>query len=122
MAYTPTVWATGDVITAEKLNKAENGISENSLLLYRAAAEIAPGSGPVVTEGDFEDACAAVAAGGIVVLSVTLAGVASLYISCGYSADTPEIDLFSAGVSSNSLTLRGIKWVSDGLGAWPSAE
>lgn len=26
MAYTPTVWVTGDVITAVKLNKAENGI------------------------------------------------------------------------------------------------
>lgn len=28
MAYTPTVWATGDVITAEKLNKAEQGIAD----------------------------------------------------------------------------------------------
>lgn len=27
MAYEPTVWVTGDVITAEKLNKAENGIA-----------------------------------------------------------------------------------------------
>lgn len=27
MAYTPTVWATGDIITAEKLNKAERGIA-----------------------------------------------------------------------------------------------
>ena len=27
MAYTPTVWANGDVITATKLNKAENGIA-----------------------------------------------------------------------------------------------
>lgn len=27
MAYIPTVWATGDVITAAKLNKAENGIA-----------------------------------------------------------------------------------------------
>ena len=27
MAYTPTVWQTGDVITAEKLNKAEQGIA-----------------------------------------------------------------------------------------------
>lgn len=26
MAYTPTVWATGDTITAEKLNKMEQGI------------------------------------------------------------------------------------------------
>ena len=30
MAYTPTVWATGDIITAEKLNKAENGIAAAS--------------------------------------------------------------------------------------------
>lgn len=27
MAYSPTVWNTGDVITAEKLNKAEQGIA-----------------------------------------------------------------------------------------------
>lgn len=27
MAYTPTVWQAGDVITAEKLNKAEQGIA-----------------------------------------------------------------------------------------------
>jgi hypothetical protein len=32
MAYIPTVWASGDVITAEKLNKAEEGIA--------AAAEV----------------------------------------------------------------------------------
>ena len=31
MAYTPTVWATGDTITAEKLNKAENGIAAASV-------------------------------------------------------------------------------------------
>lgn len=30
MAYIPTVWATGDVITAEKLNKAEEGIAAAS--------------------------------------------------------------------------------------------
>lgn len=30
MAYTPTVWQTGDVITAEKLNKAEQGIEAAS--------------------------------------------------------------------------------------------
>lgn len=28
MAYTPTEWVTGDVITAEKLNKAEQGIKD----------------------------------------------------------------------------------------------
>ena len=33
MAYTPTVWETGDVITAEKLNKAEQGIAGASPLV-----------------------------------------------------------------------------------------
>lgn len=28
MAYTPTEWATGDVITAQKLNKMEQGIAD----------------------------------------------------------------------------------------------
>lgn len=28
MAYTPTEWETGDVITAEKLNKIEAGIGD----------------------------------------------------------------------------------------------
>ena len=27
MSYTPTVWQTGDTITAEKLNKLENGVA-----------------------------------------------------------------------------------------------
>lgn len=30
MAYTPTEWKSGDVITAEKLNNIEEGISESS--------------------------------------------------------------------------------------------
>lgn len=34
MAYTPTEWATGDIITAEKLNKMENGIAVAGLQLY----------------------------------------------------------------------------------------
>lgn len=34
MAYIPTEWETGDVITAEKLNKAENGIAAASASSY----------------------------------------------------------------------------------------
>lgn len=34
MAYTPTVWATGDIITAEKLNKIENGIENVGSSIY----------------------------------------------------------------------------------------
>lgn len=31
MAYTPTVWANGDVITADKLNKLENGVANEQV-------------------------------------------------------------------------------------------
>lgn len=42
MAYIPTEWETGDVITAEKLNKAEEGISAAYPLLIEVA--VAEGS------------------------------------------------------------------------------
>ena len=28
MAYTPTVWKTGDIVSSEKLNKLENGVAD----------------------------------------------------------------------------------------------
>lgn len=31
MAYTPTVWANGDVTTADKLNKLENGVANEQV-------------------------------------------------------------------------------------------
>lgn len=31
MAYTPTVWKTGDVITAEKMNKLEEGVQNEQV-------------------------------------------------------------------------------------------
>lgn len=34
MAYEKTNWQTGDTVTAEKLNHAENGISDNSVQVY----------------------------------------------------------------------------------------
>ena len=33
MAYTPTEWQTGDVVTAEKLNKLENGIMSGAVYI-----------------------------------------------------------------------------------------
>ena len=41
MAYTPTEWTSGDVITAEKLNKIEGGVAESgaSALLVTPADE-----------------------------------------------------------------------------------
>lgn len=36
MAYTKTVWATGDIITADKLNNMEDGIEEHDPIILSA--------------------------------------------------------------------------------------
>ena len=40
MAYTPTVWETGDIITAEKLNNMEGGIAANDAALTDIMSDI----------------------------------------------------------------------------------
>lgn len=39
MSYTPTEWVTGDIITAEKLNKIENGIASVGGMLIVTVSE-----------------------------------------------------------------------------------
>ena len=39
MAYTPTNWQDGDTITANKLNKLEQGISDNEQAIEDATLE-----------------------------------------------------------------------------------
>ena len=72
MAYTPTVWATGDVITAAKLNKAENGIAaaDRSLLVVTEDAE------NTLSE-KWEDIFAAYP---FVIYKAEISGVADVYI------------------------------------------
>ena len=40
MAYTPTEWETGDIITAEKLNNMEGGIDENDTAVIELDSNI----------------------------------------------------------------------------------
>lgn len=118
MAYTPTVWATGDVITAEKLNKAEQRIAANSNIVYVAKGEMT--DDPAITEGDFDDACAVIEAGGIVVLALTIVSFGTFhYFSCQYfPGENAAINLFT--VSNNSvLQLTGLTWTANGLAGWP---
>lgn len=58
MAYTPTVWVTGDTITATKLNKAENGIAAASFVV-RGSYE----NGTLTMDQDTEDIISACVAG-----------------------------------------------------------
>lgn len=60
MAYTPTVWETGDIITAEKLNKAENGISAASAFV--CSIEFASATEATIDQ-DYDDIVAAIRAG-----------------------------------------------------------
>lgn len=126
MAYTPTVWETGDVITAEKLNKAEQGISANSVLLVTVTME----SDTYVPDTEYADACAAVAAGQDVKLIVVIAAVGPLpetriiYDMKKYmvaSDDIVGLYFASANVTGGgSLENLGLQWTTDGISAWPA--
>lgn len=123
MGYIPTEWQTGDIITAEKLNKAEEGIAANSKLVYVAKANVGEGQlQPVFTQGTFADACAVLDAGGLVVLQFSIANLEgySEYISCKYYPEgTPAIELFSVQLGAGDLALTGIEWTESGLTQWP---
>ena len=82
MAYTPTTWAKGDVVTSEKLNKLEGGTSAATTLVVNAETD----SQTSVTALDQTagDIFAAAQAGGVVVKTVTgedLADVAALLLA-----------------------------------------
>lgn len=72
MSYTPTTWATGDTITAEKLNKIEQGVSNAGGFDYDLIIEtVSTSAGFVpsnlaVTKGNILDCEEIVANGGVV--------------------------------------------------------
>lgn len=67
MAYTPTVWETGDTITAEKLNKAEQGIASAGSVAIKIPI-IYDEENSVYTVADPSVAVTAFEAGSVVVL------------------------------------------------------
>lgn len=63
MAYTPTVWETGDVITAEKLNKAEQGIADASNVVFPITVTYAPDGRSATLDKALDEIDAAFSAG-----------------------------------------------------------
>ncbi len=51
MAYTPTTWNDGDVMTAEKLNKLEQGVKNEQVGPAGPAGAVGP-AGPAGAKGD----------------------------------------------------------------------
>lgn len=117
MAYTPTNWKTGDVITAEKLNKAEHGIETNSTAIYTVFIKLQEGA-PVILEGVLSDALEAYDAGKLVIVSFDLGNLKNTY----YAVNNAEGALHFAHpyVERGKLALEGIRWSSEGLAMWPT--
>ncbi len=65
MAYTPTEWNTGDVITAEKMNKLEQGVQNEQVGPQGEQGKTGP-QGPAGTDGKYVTAIALTTTGGAV--------------------------------------------------------
>ena len=128
MAYTPTVWAKGDVITAEKLNKAEQGIAANSVLDVTVTKE----DEAFVADTEFDDACAAVEAGQEVKLIYVQASVGPIpemrfiYRLKKYMVEDENIvGLYFAAEDvdgGGSLVNIGLQWDPVGISNWPATS
>lgn len=73
MAYTPTVWQTGDTITAEKLNKLENGVAsgEGGSFLVTATPT---GQDTATIDKTYNEILTALASGQIPIMNVVVDG------------------------------------------------
>ena len=67
MAYTPTEWKSGDVITAEKLNNIEEGISNSNIFIVNISAHGSGGSYTVTSDKTYTEIRAAYDAGKIII-------------------------------------------------------
>lgn len=65
MAYTPTEWNTGDVITAEKMNKLVQGVQNEQVGPQGEQGKTGP-QGPAGTDGKYVTAIALTTTGGAV--------------------------------------------------------
>lgn len=99
MAYEPTTWKSGDVVTSTKLNKLENGVANASALIV--TIEDGEESG-YVADATYAEIGAAIDAGGIVIANynsvmmfVAAVGVpANYYLAFGSMVEEGEMTAF----------------------------
>lgn len=129
--YTPTEWATGDVITAEKLNHMEEGIEASSsdefIPIFTIKYDIT-GTTTVTCDKTYEEVLAAVIANncfrGKVIFDGTQGFEEYYYLSTRFSEpdsdDSFTFERFTAGTSDNkvditSITINLIRYLSNGM-------
>lgn len=91
MAYTPTTWNNDDVITAEKLNKLEQGVKNEQVGPAGPAGPVGP-AGPAGPKGDKGEPGARGPAGPSYILpaanKTTLGGVKQMALIADLSTET----------------------------------
>ena len=125
MAYTPTVWETGDVITAVKLNKAENGIAAATDIVY---IPVTVGNDGYETEFAFADALALVGSKQMVIHIDASASEAAAdqvhYFYYFYQMDGAK--LYFAGIVlddvSGTLVPAALEWTESGITDYPDIQ
>ena len=133
MAYSPTTWNQGDLITAEKLNKLEEGVANNTgkdgISPTITIGEVTSGDSPSVTNSgtnseavfDFvlpkgENGTDGVSPT-ITVGSVTSGGTASVTNSGSESAVVLDFVLPKGDAGADGKTISSIELIKDGTGA-----
>lgn len=99
MAYIPTEWASGDIITAEKLNKAEAGIeSANSALLVNIVWNEATGT----FDTKYKDIFEAFTAGVPVIVRSLQTAYSDEYFNIAYLKEDLHDPKFSVYLTNNT--------------------
>lgn len=114
MSYTPNTWATGDTITAAKLNNIENGIANggwDAIIRLTHADNSGPDSygnlTPSIIEGTFADLTAKIQSGGFPCILVQ-------YLHpWGSTWAAPMVHGLSWDVSTLRMTIAGYLPFSD---------
>lgn len=131
MAYEPTNWKSGDVVTSAKLNKLEQGVADSpyDLIVGITVDDTDPAS-PIITpeivKGDFQTAFDALTDGnplfGFACCPSLPFGAGMNTASCALigsldagSVDEQDIIVFSVTFNSENFATLDFVWTADGI-------
>lgn len=120
MAYTPTNWANGDVITSEKLNKIEQGLANGGGGIFMITADMESGTFLFSNvSATFEEATEAYINGMLLILRIRSAIGDGQYlifdvVQYATAIDSGEILRFAFTITVEGIT-RNIVFDSNGL-------
>lgn len=117
MAYTPTEWETGDVITAEKLNKMETGIAANSAGMIIPTFTPNAGLTSATCDMTLQEILSAIDAKRCFFAKVLTGDSISFFPLAGYNTEqaTEYVDFSLVSVSPAGVVLMRVLYESEGI-------